>query len=271
MNRTIRVHLLPALVSPDELAGRTVLVIDLLRASTTICHALANGAEEVVPFVEVDEARRAAAEAAGRGESVVCGGERGGVRIEGFDLGNSPREYLPAAVGGQRVLFTTSNGTRALHHAHVARRTLVACLANLSATLGVLQDTSDVEILCAGSEGSITREDVIAAGAYVVELTRKAAVQVNDSALVARDAWLIAAGGLDVHQTGTVKTVAQSLAEGEHGRRLISLGYADDLPLCAAIDSVGLAAEFDPRHGSIRVALPSVDPSLRGGAVDVCG
>jgi 2-phosphosulfolactate phosphatase len=253
MNRTIRVHLAPALVAPNDLAGSTVLVIDLLRASTTICHALANGATDVVPLVDVDEVRRAAADARSRGEAVVCGGERGGRWIEGFDLGNSPREFVRDTVAGKRVLFTTSNGTRALHHARLAERVYVACLANLAATLGVLQDATDVDILCAGSEGSITREDVIAAGAYVAELSREAPVRLNDSALVALDTWRAAAWGRQPDQPEIGKAVADSLAEGEHGRHLISLGYADDLAICAAVDSVGVVAVFDVHRGSIAV------------------
>src|SRR6188768_1522893 len=97
----IRVHNLPGDVDARELAGSTVIVIDLLRATTTICQALASGATEVVPFREIDEALAAAAKV-GR-DQVVLGGERGGLRIAGFDLGNSPKEYTPEAVGGRRV------------------------------------------------------------------------------------------------------------------------------------------------------------------------
>src|SRR5687767_8847167 len=84
------VHLLPDLVEPADLAGRTVVVIDVLRATTTICHALAAGAGAVVPCLEIDEARAKAGQVSG---PVALGGERQGLRIEGFDLGNSPTEY----------------------------------------------------------------------------------------------------------------------------------------------------------------------------------
>lgn len=251
MERTIRVHPVPDLVAPDDLAGRTVLVIDLLRASTTICYALAGGARELAPYVDVDEVRRAAEEARRRGEAVICGGERGGTRIDGFDLGNSPREYTPQAVAGKRVLFTTSNGTKALHHCRLAERVYVACLANLTATERVVADATAVDILCAGSHGRIAREDVIAAGAYAARLSRDAESGLNDSALLALDAWRAANGGLALDRPELTPAVAASLAEGEHGRHLISLGFQEDLSVCAAVDALDLAAVFDSSSGSI--------------------
>src|SRR5262245_55111471 len=87
----IDVYLLPALVEPAALAGKTVVVIDVLRATTTIIQALANGALEVVPCLEIEDARRIGAVA---GAKAILGGERGGVPIPGFDLGNSPAEYV---------------------------------------------------------------------------------------------------------------------------------------------------------------------------------
>src|SRR5438067_13583166 len=97
------VYLLPDLVESAALAGEMVVVIDVLRATTTIIHALAAGAREVVPCLEIDEARGVA----GRlGKAAVLGGERGGVAIAGFDLGNSPAEYTRERVGGKTVVFT---------------------------------------------------------------------------------------------------------------------------------------------------------------------
>src|SRR5262245_14849817 len=105
--RELHVHKLPSQVDEREFAGSTVVVIDLLRATTTICQALAAGAREVVPFRTIEETFAAAAKV-GR-HNVVLGGERGGKRIDGFDLGNSPSEYTPESVGGRRVFITTTN------------------------------------------------------------------------------------------------------------------------------------------------------------------
>ena len=114
-NRTLEVALLPQLIAPDALAGRGVIVIDVLRATTTITAALAAGAREVLPVAEVTTALALAAQP--REPRAVLGGERRGVQIEGFDFGNSPREYTPASVGGRTVIFTTTNGTQAMEHA----------------------------------------------------------------------------------------------------------------------------------------------------------
>ncbi len=108
--RVLNVFDLPQNIDPLALAGSVVVVIDLLRASTTICQALASGAREVVPFLEVDETLAAAAKC--ERSDIVLGGERSGGKIKGFDLGNSPAEYTCETVGGRRVLITTTNGTR---------------------------------------------------------------------------------------------------------------------------------------------------------------
>src|SRR5690242_16614412 len=111
----IRVHLLPALIAPEQLADGVTVVIDVLRATTTITAALAVGASEVIPCLEVEDARRAVANLP-TGQPVL-GGERGGVRNDGFDLANSPCEYTAQSIGGKTLVFTTTNGTRAMLHA----------------------------------------------------------------------------------------------------------------------------------------------------------
>ena len=114
MQTVLAAHFLPDLVTPEELAGGTVVVIDVLRASTVICHALAAGARAVIPMLEVarSPADRRRAWPAGQ---AMLGGEREGLPIAGFDLGNSPAEYRPDTVGGRTIVFTTTNGTRAMN------------------------------------------------------------------------------------------------------------------------------------------------------------
>ncbi|HYW81106.1 MAG TPA: 2-phosphosulfolactate phosphatase, partial [Thermoguttaceae bacterium] len=112
MTPTLNVYALPRLVDPEKLAGGTAVVIDVLRASTTIVHALESGAREIIPCSDVGEARAIASQLSA-GEFVL-GGEREGLPIDGFDLGNSPSEYLPHRVEDKAVVFTTTNGTRAI-------------------------------------------------------------------------------------------------------------------------------------------------------------
>src|SRR3954465_4347181 len=158
----LRVHKLPREVDEKELAGSTVVVIDLLRATSTICQALVSGAREVVPFLEIDDAL-AAAQSANRAD-IVLGGERRGGKIPGFDVGNSPAEYTPRVVGGKRVFITTTNGTRAMYHARLASRVVLGSFLNLSAVVASIKDEPRVDILCAGTDGGETGEDILAAG-----------------------------------------------------------------------------------------------------------
>ncbi len=155
-------HLLPSLVDPGQLAAQTVVVADILRATTTIVQAFDAGVKMVHPCLEVKEAFRLAEEI---GPSAVLGGERHGVRIDGFKLGNSPTEYT-ADVLDQRVLvITTTNGTRALRHCHLAGRMLVGSFTNLTELVTRIGTVSDLHVLCAGTDGVISREDVLFAGA----------------------------------------------------------------------------------------------------------
>jgi 2-phosphosulfolactate phosphatase len=280
MSRTINVHLLPALVEPHELAGKTVVVIDVLRATTTIIHALAARAKEVVPLLEVEEALELARRLT---PHAVLGGERGGKRIEGFDLGNSPLEYIPAAVGGKTLVFTTTNGTRAMLRCAQARRVLIAGFVNFSAVCRELADEEHIDIVCAGTDGHVTREDTLLAGAIVEECrqsrpsfqdgregtwtsgevvspadiaqqsattpgsSRRDDLLCNDQAEIAADAWRAAVGAL----TGK-DPLAAALRESRGGRNLIEIGHENDIDLAAQIDRFDIVPELDIAAWRIR-------------------
>src|SRR3989339_400165 len=144
------------------LAGATVVVIDVLRASTTIIHALNAGAAEIIPCGEVEQARALAADFPR--EEVVLGGERGGLPIDGFDLGNSPSEYTPDRVAGRTIVFTTTNGTRAMMRCRKAGRVLIGAFVNASAVAEQLVGCERISLLCAGTEGEYSRDDILMAG-----------------------------------------------------------------------------------------------------------
>ncbi len=271
------IHKHPSLVPAETLAESAVVVIDLLRASTSICWALANGARDVRPFAEVDDLLRAAAEL-GRA-NVLLGGERGGVRIAGFDLGNSPAEYTPERVAGKSVLITTTNGTRALWHARLAKRIVVGCANNRAAVAAALRDADEVHILCAGTDGEPSAEDELAAGAIADAILkfhsepegvspRSAKESGADShsaqlrghvfeerapsgslpELVAWQELLLAA---EAAGRSPSEQFALTLAEIKHGQTLLRLGFGDDLPRCAALDVLDVVPEFDPTTGRI--------------------
>lgn len=240
----LRVHHLPREIAPEALAGSTVVVIDLLRATSTICQALAAGATEVVPFLEVDEA---VAAAASDRANIVLGGERHGKRIDGFDLGNSPSEYTSKAVGGRRVFITTTNGTRALYHARMAARVLVGSYLNLSALTASLKSEPQVDVLCAGTDGDVTSEDIMAAGALVNQLRElsKSRGQLNDNARSAANYWGKVRNIAELTSRNISDVLQTMLRESAGGRNLIEIGHDHDLVDCARIDALDIVPELD--------------------------
>ncbi len=245
------VYLLPSLVEPRSIAGRTAVVIDVLRATTTVVHALASGAADVRICQEVDEARGLAAEHQG----AVLAGERGGLPIPGFHLGNSPQEFTPATVGGKTVLFTTTNGTRAMARCQGARRVLLAAFVNFSAVCRELSeelsspDTQGAAIVCAGTDGEVTREDTLLAGAIVDDLSDHARLKLslNDQAEIAADAWRSCRADLGGHDP-----LGRALRASRGGRNLIEIGLENDIAIAAEIDKFDLVPVVDV--GTMRVA-----------------
>jgi 2-phosphosulfolactate phosphatase len=253
--RHVNVYCLPRDVDPEKLAGSVVVVIDLLRASSTICQALAAGAVEVVPFLEVDQALSAAAKCE---HGVVLGGERGGQRIPNFGLGNSPSEYTSQAVGGRRVFITTTNGTRALFHARSGRRVLIGAFVNLSAVAASVKHESQVDVLCAGTGDEATREDVIAAGALVHRLAELQTVPAlkNPPAEQALREWKNVLAAAASTGRSISEQVALELRDTAGGRNLLAIGLDQDLVQCARVDHLEVVPELDA--GSWRIHVPSM-------------
>ncbi len=234
--RILNVYNLPTDVSEQDLAGSAVAVIDVLRATSTICQALASGAREVVPFVEIEHARAAAARA-GRG-NVLLGGERKGLLIEGFDLGNSPAEYSAERVQGRSVFITTTNGTRALQHARLAKSVVAASLLNLSAVVASFEDEPRVDILCAGTDGMHTSEDILLAGAIVHRLVGDGAGEwkLNEQAEAARAEWEKLEAAAEATGRSLPQLVTESFEASLGGQNCIEVGNGGDLPYCARVD-----------------------------------
>lgn len=247
--KQLKVHFLPELVAADELAGGTSVVIDVLRATTTIVHALAAGATAVVPCATIEEARRrAAAFPAG---TATLGGERGGMPIEGFDLGNSPAEYTRAAVGGKTVILTTTNGTQALLHCRQAAEIVVGAFVNLSAVCGVLSLRPRVDLACAGTDGQTTDEDVLLAGAIVERLADDATWRIVGKAENALAMWRRVSAEA---RGGALKArLVEALRASLGGKNLIAIGMADDLKLAAEIDRFAIVPRYDPVTGRIEL------------------
>ena len=218
-----------AALAPGDVSGRVVAVIDVLRASTTIATALANGARSIVPLESSDEVVLRSRQFERR--DVKLAGERRMLPIPGFDLGNSPGEYTPDAIEGKTILFATTNGTPALLATQGARDVIVASYVNLKASLAFLRTAArgggDVTILCAGRERHFALEDAACAGRIVRGLMRRRPdVVLNDAA----QACVL----LDRRYGDRLDLL---FADAVHGRALAEAGFAADLDACAAIDS----------------------------------
>jgi 2-phosphosulfolactate phosphatase len=227
-------------ITPADITGRVVAVIDVLRASTTIAVALANGAKNVVPFESSEEAvlRSKSFE---RSE-VRLAGERRMHAIPGFDFGNSPLEFTREAVEGKTVLITTTNGTGAMVNLQGARDVVVASYVNFSAVLSMLRAAlrggSDVAILCAGRDRQFSLEDSACAGRYARHMAKRLAnVETNDAA---RASMLLDARYRD--------NLSQLVADSSHGKALVEAGYADDLAICASLDTYPVVPVYQDRQ-----------------------
>ena len=233
MSRLISVHPLPTCFEPDELVGGIAVVVDILRATTTITHALANGADCVIPCGTVEQALDIRNDLPAG--TCLLGGERSGVRIDGFDLSNSPADYEPNTVRDRSIGFTKTNGTRALLRAEKADEVLIGAFVNLSAVVDRLCCSRlPVHIVCAGTNGQITGEDILFAGALVQQLLESSAerFQAEDSAQMAISHWR------QESADDALEMLEAALRRSRGGRNLIELGYDHDIATAAKTDSV---------------------------------
>jgi len=242
--REVHVHLLPELAPAESLLGGAAVVIDVLRATTTIVHALAAGCTDVRLCVELDEARQLANSM--RAGKVLLGGERDGVALPDFDLGNSPREYVAARCKGVSLVLTTTNGVKALARAAEAERVLAAAFVNFSAVCEQIRhDARPLHIVCAGIQGTPAMEDTLLAGAFVDFLCEEMDTRLNDSARLAWDCF---------ENHGSVLAGALEISRG--GQHLLSLGFADDLRVAAEVDKFNLVPEL--RRSPLRLEVGAV-------------
>ena len=230
----------PAMVTPALVTGRVVAVIDVLRASTTIATALANGARNVVPLESADEVITRAKQF--ERSKVLMAGERKMHAIPGFDLGNSPRDFTRDAVEGKTVLLTTTNGTGALLGLQGARDVVIASYVNLEAVSTLLRTAArggtDVTIICAGRERQLALEDAACAGRLARCVSaRDGHVELSDGAF--------ACTLLDSRYG---ERLDELFADSEHGRALAEAGYRADLETCAAVDSCPVIPIYQDRQ-----------------------
>ncbi|MEL7610239.1 MAG: 2-phosphosulfolactate phosphatase [Bacillota bacterium] len=227
-----------AKLTDNQLASCTSIVVDLLRASTTIIYAIKNGASQIIPASDPGDAVTLSSRLGGR-DCVLCG-ERGGLKLPGFELGNSPLEYTPEIVKGKTVILSTTNGTLAIQSVRSSATMLIGALVNCTAVAkAAIQAGNDVVIQCAGTEGQFSADDAVAAGAIVDTLQKNlgAAPTLNDLAFCSRMLYQdYLDGRLDVSRTF-------------HYGRLVELGFNQDVELCFQRDTTDVVPVY--RNGVI--------------------
>jgi 2-phosphosulfolactate phosphatase len=238
----------PAGLSPGEVQGRAVFVIDILRATTTMCAALSHGAKAIIPVASTEEALRLAQTIGST--DVLLAGEKNCVKISGFQLGNSPLEMTEAAVRGKSIILTTSNGTQALLACQGASSVFPAAAVNLSAAAEKAREALETDrhilVVCAGREGAFALDDAYCAGRLTSAVLGDTRPRrgLNDAAIACldlvrryRDNW------------------ERPLARSRAGRELMKLGFRADVKEAARLDAYPVLPHFHERRVTL-VAVP---------------
>jgi 2-phosphosulfolactate phosphatase len=261
--KRIDVALLPSIIEPLQMQGRTVVVTDVLRATTTAIQALVNGCREVLPQPSIEAAKNCHA----RISNSILGGERGGRIIPGFHQGNSPLEYERSQIDGKSLILATTNGTVAMERCRMAHRVLIGAMTNLGAVADKIAANEQVTIVCSGTDGEITSEDTVFAGALVERILQKQNTmaenrtlrgarlnplpyldQISDMALIALNHWQRTC---DQIERGTSLADLFKLSRG--GVNLVKIGLDADIEFAARIDEISIVPELNISDWAIRV------------------
>ena len=225
----IDVILVPPAVGSKSPEGQVAVILDILRASSTIVTALGNQARRVIPVVEPEEAFRLRHKVG----DCILGGERKGYKIAGFDLGNSPAEYSEENIAGKTIVLSTTNGTKAALWADKAREVIIGSFLNMDAVCGhITSSPYDITIVCAGREGNLSLEDMACAGMIVSLVGTN--YQLTDTA---KAAWYTFE---KARQMGLTAFVSQT----EHGRYLNEIGMGSDIALCTNLNKFPILPEL---------------------------
>ena len=214
----------PEEVNTPEIIEKSILIVDILRATSTITTAIANGASFIIPVNTPEEAFKLYKE---HYEKTILGGEVEGKRAEGFHLGNSLSEYTPSVVKDKRIIFRTTNGTKAINTCISAKHLAIGSFLNQTTVCKhLLKLVNDILIVCSGEEGKFGMEDTVFAGACVHSLSQSNSINKTDTAIAAETLY-------QAFKTN----ILQMLQNSEHGRYLVSIGLENDLFLCSKIDT----------------------------------
>lgn len=217
-------------IKEEKIKGKTVVIVDMLRATSVITTALDNGCIEVIPVIDVDEARNIAKN---NKEKYVLGGERKALKIEGFDFSNSPLEYLEGAAEDKILVISTTNGTKAINRAISADKILIGAMINAySVAEKIVELGKDVVIINSGTNGHYSLDDFICSG-YITEcILKKVEAKLTDIAFTAHYIY------------SQNKDVKEFIKNAKHYKVLKELGLEDDLQYCCRKDIIKIVPQF---------------------------
>lgn len=217
--KTIDVCLSPELMHLYTVTGKSVVVVDILRATSSMTTAFAHGIDSIYPVAKLEEC------VGMKSKGFLIAGEREGIKVDGFDLGNSPFEYMAENLKGKKIALTTTNGTQAIAKSIGAKEIIIGAFLNLSAVADhLVKGNNDILIVCAGWKGKVNLEDTVYAGALVEKL--------KGNFSLACDAPLAAQHLYNCAKDDLVKF----LSESSHVRRLNKLNIHDDMVFCLTAD-----------------------------------
>jgi len=219
MTNNLSVCLTPVLIPLYDVENSIVVIIDIFRATSSICYGIENGAEAIIPVSEVEECE------AYRSHGHLLAAERNGEVVTGFDFGNSPFSYTKEKIAGKTIVLTTTNGTQALHLSRKAKKIVIGSFLNLTSVCNWLK-TQDENILlvCAGWKNNFNLEDTLFAGAVANQLW-ETGLKPDDAAIAAYDLFQVGKGD-----------IGQYLKKTSHRERLKKLGIEKDIEFCLQVD-----------------------------------
>lgn len=216
------VCLSPSLIPLYKVENYIVVIIDIFRATSSICYGIENGAQAIIPVSEVEEC----AAYRDKGAGYLLAAERDGSVVDGFDFGNSPFSYTAEKVAGKTVVLTTTNGTHALHLSRSAKKVVIGSFLNLTALSNWLKLQNDnILLVCAGWKNNFNLEDTAFAGAVTDRLRQTGNYTLDDPAIAALDLFQLARPDISAY-----------LSKTSHGERLRKLGIEKDIAFCLNVD-----------------------------------
>lgn len=218
-------------IRPELIANRNVVVIDVLRASSVIVTALANGAKAFIPVSTVDEARQKATMF--HNEEILLCGERDTQTIDGFHLGNSPLTYTHSKVEGKTLIFTTSNGTKALNQLKEAAKVFIGSFLNMSALVQRFLSLDNVVLVCSGTNNNFSMDDAMCAALFIDEIMKTKQVILSDFSITLLKAFQKDNGNLPL-----------LLKDCYHLNLLKRNGFEEDVNYCLQKNKIDIVPEM---------------------------